>query len=56
MYTFMAPRMIRNAAEMEVPMMPPTREKESNLPDITDAVPATTTEVMMTMLRIESLD
>lgn len=44
------PSRIRKAADTEVPMMPPTREKLSNLSETAEAVPATTMEVMMTML------
>ena len=48
---FMMPSTIRNAAETDDPMMPPTREKASNLLDTAAAVPATTSDVMITMLR-----
>jgi len=40
----------RNVAETDVPMMPPMREKLSNLEDTAAAVPATTSEVMITMV------
>lgn len=44
------PRKIKKAAEMEVPMIPPTRENESNREEMEDAVAATTIEVRMTIL------
>ena len=47
---FMIPSTIRNAAETEDPMMPPTRENASNLVDTAAAVPATTSDVIMTIL------
>lgn len=50
----MKPRMIRNAAETEVPMMPPTLLNASNLELMADAVAATTIEVTMTILEIRS--
>lgn len=40
----------RKEAEMEVPMMPPTREKVLNLEEMAEAVPATAMEIIMTML------
>lgn len=46
----MMPNMMRNAAETEDPMMPPTREKASNLLDTAAAVPATTNDVTITIL------
>lgn len=48
---FMMPSRIRKAADTDVPIMPPTREKLSNLSDTAEAVPATTMEVTMTILR-----
>lgn len=42
--------MIRNAAETEVPMIPPILLKEPNLELIAEAVAATAIEVMTTML------
>lgn len=41
---------MRNVAETEVPMMPPTFEKLSNRLDTADAVAATTMDVMITIL------
>jgi len=46
----MAPRSSRKAAETEVPMMPPTREKAEKREETAEAVAATTMEVMMTIL------
>lgn len=43
--------MIRNDAETDVPMIPPTLLKESNLSLIAEAVAATTRHVMITMLK-----
>lgn len=45
------PRINRNAAETDVPMIPPILLKESNLSLIAEAVAATIIEVMMTMLK-----
>lgn len=42
--------MMRNAAETEVPIMPPTFPKASNLSLIADDVAATTIDVIMTIL------
>ena len=43
-------RMIRNAAETEVPMMPPTLLKEPKRSETAAAVAATTMDVMITIL------
>lgn len=43
-------RMMRNAAETEVPMIPPTLLKEPNRSETAAAVAATTIEVMITIL------
>ena len=43
--------MMRKAAETELPMMPPMVLKAPNLEEIAEAVAATTTDVMMTILR-----
>lgn len=43
--------MIRNAAETDVPMIPPILLKEANLELIADAVAATRTVVIITILR-----
>ena len=50
MYRFINPSSRRKDAETEVPIIPPTREKESKRFDTAAAVPATTREVMMTIL------
>lgn len=50
MYRFMIPRRMRKAAETEVPTMPPTLEKPSNLLETAEAVAATTMDVMITIL------
>ena len=42
--------MIRNAADTEVPIMPPTLPKASNLSLMADDVAATTIEVIITIL------
>lgn len=47
----MIPRMIRNAAETDVPMIPPILLKVSNLELTADAVPATRIVVIITILR-----
>lgn len=47
----MIPRMIRTAAETEVPMIPPILLKVSNLELIADAVAATRMVVIITILR-----
>jgi hypothetical protein len=47
---FIRPRMMRKDADTEVPMMPPTREKESNRLETAFAVPATAKEVTTTIL------
>lgn len=47
---FMRPSTIRNVAETEVPMIPPTREKDPKRSETAAAVEATTIDVMMTML------
>jgi hypothetical protein len=47
----MTPKKIKNAAETDVPIMPPTREKESKRSEIEAVVAATTIEVMITILR-----
>ena len=47
---FMMPRRSKKAAETEVPMMPPMRSKLSNFDDTAAAVPATTSDVMMTIV------
>lgn len=52
MYKFKIPRIIRNEAETDVPMIPPTLLKESNLSLIAEAVAATTIHVTITMLKI----
>ena len=44
------PSKIKNAAEMEVPIIPPTVLKESNLSLIAEEVAATTMEVTTTIL------
>jgi hypothetical protein len=49
----MTPRKMRNAAEIEVPMIPPTRENESNRSEMEEAVAATTIEVTITILRMD---
>ena len=46
----MMPRRIRKAELTELPMMPPTVPKASNLSDTVAAVAATTIDVMMTTL------
>lgn len=51
MYKFKTPRIIRKEAETDVPMIPPTLLKESNLSLIAEAVAATTIHVMITMLK-----
>ena len=50
MYTFITPKMIRKAAETEVPIMPPTLEKASKREETAAAVAATAMEVAITML------
>jgi hypothetical protein len=50
MYMFITPRMIRNDAETELPIIPPTFPKALNLSDTAAAVAATTIDVTMTML------
>lgn len=45
---------MRKTAETEVPMMPPIWLKVPNLVEMADAVPATTREVMITMLGEDS--
>ena len=47
--------MIRNAADTEVPMIPPTLLNEPNLELMAEAVAATTTEVITTMLAKENV-
>ena len=49
-YIFKIPRMIRNPADTEVPMIPPVLLKVPNLSLIAEAVAATTIEVMITIL------
>lgn len=51
MYIFKIPRIIRKEAETDVPTIPPTLLKESNLSLMAEAVAATTTHVMITMLK-----
>jgi hypothetical protein len=51
MYMFIRPRTMRKEADTEVPMMPPTREKESNRLETAFAVPATAKEVTTTILK-----
>lgn len=46
--------MIRNAAETDVPIMPPILLKASNLSLIAEDVPATTIEVTITILYQQS--
>ena len=50
---FIIPSIIRKPAETEVLIMPPTLLNAPNLELIADAVAATTTEVMMTILMKE---
>jgi hypothetical protein len=50
MYIFIIPRIIRNVALTELPMMPPTLPKALNLSETAAAVEATTMEVMTTIL------
>lgn len=47
---FINPSMIRKPAETDVPMIPPILLNAPNFELIADAVAATTTEVMMTIL------
>ena len=51
MYVFKIPRIIRKEAETDVPTIPPTLLKESNLSLMAEAVAATTRHVMITMLK-----
>lgn len=51
MYRFKMPRIIRKEAETDVPMIPPTLLKESNLSLIAEAVAATTIHVTITILQ-----
>lgn len=54
---FIIPRMIRNAAETDVPMIPPILLNTSNLELIADVVAATRIVVIITILRpISMLD
>jgi hypothetical protein len=46
----MTPRKIKNAAETDVPMIPPIRPKESKRDEMEDVVAATTMDVTMTIL------
>ena len=50
-YIFRIPRMIRNPADTEVPMIPPVLLKVPNLSLMAEAVAATTIEVIITILR-----
>lgn len=50
---FIIPSTKRKEADMDVPMMPPILLNAPNLELIADAVAATTTEVIMTMLMEE---
>ena len=50
---FIIPSRIRKPAETEVPMTPPILLKSPNLELMAEAVAATTTEVMMTILMKE---
>lgn len=50
MYPFIKPRIIRNEALTDVPIIPPTVLKRLKFLDTAAEVPATTMEVMMTML------
>lgn len=47
--------MIRNAADTEVPMIPPTLLNEPNLELMAEAVAATTTDVITTILAKEGV-
>ena len=50
---FIIPSRMRKAAETDVPMMPPTLLNAPNLELIAEAVAATITEVIMTILMEE---
>ena len=50
---FMIPSSMRKPAEMDVPMMPPILLNTPNLELIAEAVAATTTEVIRTILMEE---
>lgn len=43
---------MRNAADTEVPIMPPTLEKAEKWEEMADAEVATTRDVIITMLRV----
>ena len=47
---FMIPRIIRNDADTDVPIIFPTLENESNLREMASALAATTSEVITTIL------
>ena len=49
-YALINPNKMRKAADTEVPMIPPTREKAPNFFETAEAVAATTMEVMITIL------
>ena len=46
----MIPKIIKNVAETDVPMIPPTLEKASNLAETAAAVAATVIDVITTIL------
>ena len=50
MYIFIIPSIMRKPAETDVPMMPPILLNAPNLALMAEAVAATTTEVIMTIL------
>jgi len=52
---FITPKRSRKAAEMELPMIPPTLLKDPNFEDTADAVAATTMEVATTILEERAL-
>jgi hypothetical protein len=51
MYMFIRPRMMRKEEDTEVPMIPPTRERELNRLETAFAVPATAKDVTTTILK-----